>query len=315
MAIHRRKLQRVAGSTYTISLPKAWVMAQRLAHGQDLAVIENDDKTLTIAPEEPATGGEDGATITYDDHSHVLEQVLLATYYKGYEAITIKSKEQLPDQARHAIRKTLQDLSGAEVVHESPESITVAVMLKKDTIDIHQVFYRIHLILHASLSTLLNKMDWQEIELNEDEIDRLYNLTVKLITGSLTDTALLKSTGIHDVTLIPSLFLLGKRYENLADTIKNIAGLTYEGKADLEEARPLLQRVLAELKRCSRYLAGKQEAIFTPMTAEEEQEDQKLVDGISHRQLRVYAQEAYRYLVNIEEELVTTSYYRKLARE
>jgi len=43
-----RKIQSIAGSSYSVSLPKDWVKKRGLKEGKTLAIYENHDGSLTL---------------------------------------------------------------------------------------------------------------------------------------------------------------------------------------------------------------------------------------------------------------------------
>ena len=47
--MHRRKIQLVAGTTYTVSLPKEWVKKNHLKEKNEIALYEKNDETLVIS--------------------------------------------------------------------------------------------------------------------------------------------------------------------------------------------------------------------------------------------------------------------------
>ena len=45
-----RKIQLIAGTTYSLSLPKDWVLKNNLKEKQEIQIYENNDRSLIISP-------------------------------------------------------------------------------------------------------------------------------------------------------------------------------------------------------------------------------------------------------------------------
>jgi len=48
--MHRRKIQLIAGTTYSVSLPKEWVRKNNLKEKNEILFYEKNDRTLVISP-------------------------------------------------------------------------------------------------------------------------------------------------------------------------------------------------------------------------------------------------------------------------
>ena len=83
-----------------------------------------------------------------------------------------------------------------------------------------KLFYYTNLL---GIENLLGKYNLKEIRANEDEIDRLYHLTTKVISLSLTDSNVLSTSQIKNISLIPCYLLISKRLENIGDNLKSLA--------------------------------------------------------------------------------------------
>ena len=54
--MERRKIQLIANSTYTLSLPKQWVKDNKLKERDEILVHEQNDKTLLLSPDRLGAG-------------------------------------------------------------------------------------------------------------------------------------------------------------------------------------------------------------------------------------------------------------------
>ncbi len=78
----RRRLQLVAGSTYSISLPKPWVEKNKLVKNQELLISGRGDGSLIISPHStvPNVSLSD-FHVNVDEYGEGITTVLFSLYY------------------------------------------------------------------------------------------------------------------------------------------------------------------------------------------------------------------------------------------
>ena len=189
--MHRRKIQLIAGTTYSVSLPKEWFIKNKLKEKDELLIYEKNNRTLLLSPNSIKERKIKDISINIDEYIGNVDQILFALYYLGIENINLFSKKALTKDVKTKIRKSLVFMSGTEISYEDNKKITIKVLLDESKVTIYQILYRINLILELSISTILKEIDIEEIRINENEIDRLYHLMAKLISLSLIDSKIL----------------------------------------------------------------------------------------------------------------------------
>jgi len=309
-----RKIQLVAGTTYTLSLPKDWVHKNHLKAGNEIYVHEKDDGTIAVFPREIKKSRLNEIALNIDEYKTNLGQVIFSLYYMGAESITLFSKKELTKEAKSVVRKTLHYMSGTEITYEDKSKITIKVLLDRSKIDIFQVIYRIGLILEQSFNNLLDKINFEEIRINEEEIDRLYHLIAKILTMSLVDSRILASSNIKHVPLIPSYFLLCKRLEHLADNIYSMGGFMHTQKVSLENKSCLISHK-EQLTRCIEHLIRNKDKVFERLPKENWNALSEKILKIKSKEIQTDLLRNNRYIVDIEEELVNITFYNKMIAE
>src|SRR3989344_9454583 len=146
--MEKRKIQLIAGTTYSISLPKEWVKNNKLKEKSVLSIIENNDKTLTLTSEKKEDKNIKNISLDIDNHSNNIDQLIFSLYYLGAENIEINSKENIPKEIKSRIRRAIQNMSGSEIVYEDKNKIIIKVLLDKSKIDINQTIYRVWLLIN-----------------------------------------------------------------------------------------------------------------------------------------------------------------------
>jgi len=313
--MHRRKIQLVAGTTYSISLPKEWVKKNKLKEKNEIILKEKDDRTLVVLP----TGEQDEKTnrinLNIEPYLAIIDQVLFALYYQGFETIQMFSQKELSKDAKARIRKVMTHMSGSEVTMEDKKKMVINVLIDKTKVQLPQVLYRIILLIESSITTIRERGDREEIRINENEIDRLYHLIVKIISLSLTDSNVLYSSKIDHVSFIPFYFLISKRLENVGDIINHLSRYAYKKNVQLDQIDDILLFVKKELDRYATYILSKEKKLFTKIQFDQFQSITSKVKDIKDAFLQNFCEDLIRYLVDIEEGLVNISFYNKLIKE
>ena len=90
-----RKLQKVGGATFLVSLPKEWILKNKLSQGDPVAIFETNDGTLIVDPK--YTEREELKTTTIEipktnTAGFDLAREILAAYLFGYDIISINSE-------------------------------------------------------------------------------------------------------------------------------------------------------------------------------------------------------------------------------
>ena len=308
--MERRRIQLIAGTTYSVSLPKEWVKKNNLKEKNEIIFHEGNDRTLILSSHLSESKKYKDITLNIDDYLGNIEQILFSVYYLGFENISLFSKKEITKDAETKIRKALSNMSGTEIAYEDKNSIKIKVLLDKAKIDLLQVIYRIILIIESSIESLMGSFNIEEIRMNENEIDRLYHLISKIVSLSLTDSAILLSSNIKYASLIPSYFLIGKKLENIADNINLISESLNSGK--FEHSKEILQFTRESMDRCAKALIGKKDKVFEKTKADRLNHVNSLISGIKDKSVLNYMDDIVRYIVDVEEEIVIISFYNQL---
>jgi phosphate uptake regulator len=313
--MNRRKIQLIAGTTYSVSLPKEWIKKNNLKEKNEILIFEKNDRSLVISPHEVKQKELKEISLNVDDYVENIDQILFAIYYLGIETITLFSKTELTKDIKAKIRKTLTHMSGTEINYEDKQKIVIKVLLDKSKVDAIQVLYRISLIIESSITNMLETLDIDEIRINENEIDRLYHLMAKIVSLSLVDSNILHSSKIMNISLIPSFFLISKRLENLGDNINHLSEYIKRNKILAEQYKEILQFVKKELTRNIKYLLNPYQKVFEKISEKELKKIMGHASRIKDSIVSDYLKEGVRRLIDVNQEIVNISFYNKLIKD
>lgn len=127
-----RKVQKVGGSTYTVSVPKDWATDQGVSTGSEVRLRALSDGALVVRALD-ADAPFDAVRVPVGDPGTV-ERALSAAYAAGFETVILTADGQFPADGRRAVRRIARERVGVEVTEETETAITVATLL--DTADL-----------------------------------------------------------------------------------------------------------------------------------------------------------------------------------
>src|SRR3989344_430802 len=110
--MHRRKIQLIAGTTYSVSLPKEWVRKNNLKEKNEISIYEQNNRTLVISPHTIERKKLDEISLDIDEYASNIDQILFAIYYLGIDHIDLFSKKELTKDVKSIIKKTITHMSG-----------------------------------------------------------------------------------------------------------------------------------------------------------------------------------------------------------
>ncbi|MFX1298924.1 MAG: PhoU domain-containing protein [Promethearchaeota archaeon] len=228
-----RKLQMVGGTTYLVSLPKEWILKNNLSQGDPVAIFETKDGTLIVDPK--YTEREELKKIIIEIPKRIvlssgfdLGREILAAYLFGYDIILIVSEKNISLNERESVKKIIQKLIGIEIVEETAREISLQCLLKTTALTLNKSLertYRIASQMHRDSITALIEGDEKLAKLvikRDDEVDRLYFLTVRQLRAAVQDPKIAKKIGVSAIECL-DYRVIAKSIEFLADLASDIA--------------------------------------------------------------------------------------------
>ncbi|MBI2572471.1 hypothetical protein HYV86_01315 [Candidatus Woesearchaeota archaeon] len=312
--MEHRKIQLVAGTTYQLSLPKQWVVKNNLKEGKELLVVERSDRSLLITTIDEKSLERKQISLPLDELETSVDRVLFTLYYLGFEDVELFSKKEIAKSVRMRVRQTLANMSGTEVTYEDPYKITIKILLDRERIDAIQVLYRISLIIGQSILSIENTPHLEDLDLNEREIDRLYHLICKILSLSMINTTLLHTSKIQNTGIITNYMIMAKKLENIGDRVYFLGKYHIEKKEGVKNKieKECLDLIMNELSRSMKCILADYPTLFHRF--DESVIRQKLY-SIKEETIRENLYISLRYLIDIQEEVVSISFVKKLIRE
>lgn len=256
-----RKLQSTGGSTFTVSLPKPWVVEQQLKSRDSLRVDWRPSGALRITPLNMAATLEKGVLFdTRNIPKDSLHDHLMGAYISGADSILIHFEFALKKQYSAQIRRFLRSTRGFEIFDESDQSIELKCLMNAGDMPLHASLNRMYLQVTSLIRDIISVFDGEDREYladaeeRENEVDALLYLIerqARIMLGShlvATKLNLTRTQALEYTNLARSL-------ERMMDHAYTIAQLVLEnptitrklaGATSLEQI-PEWQTALKEL--------------------------------------------------------------------
>lgn len=227
-----RKVQKVSGGTYTVSIPIDWAKEYDLEAGVPVYLYTHLDGSLVLRRAEKESS--DLATVEIELEGSdplVAERMLRAGYSAGFQRITFTSPTRFTSEQRNALNEGARNLTGVEIVDESDACVTTQGLLDPSDVSIRQSVLQLRFItlsMHEAAMAALTG-DASEVEYirqRDDEADRIFELVTRHFNRSLTDLEEIDQLGVSRPKLF-AYFLMARQLERIADHAVKLAGVVH----------------------------------------------------------------------------------------
>ncbi len=228
-----RKIQLTGKSTYIVSLPKKWVLTNKLKQG-DTVILSYDSNKILISPGDIADRKSVEYRVEDDEPFNIVRQVI-SYYLAGYEAIKIifgKKAETIRALIKKVIRKKM---IGFEITDEGRDYIEIRSLLRHGEMSLSSTINRLlrltEIILRDTLQALYNcdKALAENIIVQDDDVDRLYLFIIRMIRFKISYFGLNEEFIEPYEYVIYNMFV--KTIERIADHAVRIAHIVTSMKA------------------------------------------------------------------------------------
>ncbi|WP_135827863.1 phosphate signaling complex PhoU family protein [Halorussus halobius] len=222
-----RKLQKVGGSTYTVSVPKRWAREHDLDAGDEVHLYGHDDGSLVVRGSAVDGGDLDAVRVAVESADcDAVERALRAAYASGFEEIELVAADGFSTDQRRTASSLAKTLVGTEVVAESDDRVVVHNLLDSDDVSVRQSLIQLKFValsMHRSATAAATgRADADHVPGRDDEADRLFAMITRHFERSLTDFEELDRLGV-DRTELFEFRLAARQLERVADHAVEIA--------------------------------------------------------------------------------------------
>ncbi len=233
MRYHRR-VQKI-GSSLLISLPKEWVIENNIEKGSILLVDINNNKMIIYSKRE---NKKSELIINYTSDNTALSREITEAYLLGYNLIIINGKEPIPYNDREAIKKSIENFIGLEIIDEDVYNVKAQFLLDESTLDPIKILQRMYNIISGMYKDTIKAMadnNYSTLKIiarRDREVNRQYFLLVRFIRSALLNSSLAEMVNLSSIDILDyrlaanlleesgdSLVELGKELTNIKSSI------------------------------------------------------------------------------------------------
>jgi len=228
-----RRIQISGGSTYTISLPKKWIDELGIKNGDNMTLIKNANRSLTLFPGSDSEKQAKKAilAISQKDSEESIRRKIIALYLTGYKTIQVTSKgvKILPEHSRLIKDLVRKSMIGTEIVESDSESITIQILTRLPELTFDVALKRMYLMtanMHREAMDALKKYDTEygeEVVRMDDEVDRFSLYMMRTLIMAIQNSSMLYDVGLVRPSDCLNYRTVISRIERIADHAALIA--------------------------------------------------------------------------------------------
>lgn len=261
-----RKIQKVGGGTYTVSIPVHWADEYDIEAGVTVYLYTHLDGSLIVRSQEKEHSALAAVDIDLDNPDpSATERILRAAYTAGFKRITLNAPGGFTQDQHRVINNTIRDLTGVEIAEQTDTHTTVQGLLDARDVSIRQSILQLRFItlsMHEAAMAAFtgDTEEVQYISQRDNEADRLYELISRQFNRSLVDFEDLDQLGVTHAELF-RYFLTARQLERVADHAAKIAAVVHRMDSEWSIDNELLLEVAALAKDSRQIVESASDAV------------------------------------------------------
>lgn len=224
-----RKVQITGGSTFIVSLPKAWVKESGIAAGDPVWITPRHDGALLLSPKVKGEKVSRTTVLEIDEENeeHLIRK-LIGMYIAGFNTIEIKSKKKIYPDISRAIRDFTSMVVGPEIIEEDDRHVVLQDLIDPGEFSQKKGLRRMYLLVKSmhtdAVLALINrdKKLAKDVILRDRDVDRLDWMIAKQYNLILSDAEIAKNIGVSGEKSL-KLMLISRITERIGDHATKIA--------------------------------------------------------------------------------------------
>ncbi len=249
-----RKLQKIRGGSFTLTLPKQWVEKRKLSSGEQIVVSEEEDGSLKLYPIVAAKEAPLKVTLSLEDCPNLtaLEYSVETYYIQGSNQINVTSRKIIPAEQKRRLKQLRMELPGVEVAEESAYKLSFQVLIDPTTFSLESLTEKTSSFsLRLQEDAVKSVLDWnfalaREVIERSKEAQRHYRMTIRQVALSSMNRAIAEKVGVKNCRECITFALIARDLSRLVYHSSSIARhiLSLEGKG---KVNPKILGVIAEM--------------------------------------------------------------------
>lgn len=245
-----RKLISFGKSSFVVSLPKSWVVQNKLKKG-DLISFDELGNSLQLFPREAHENNEEEKEFTIAVDGKNLEQIqreVIPAYINNYKTIILRGKE-LKEKAVE-INKIIQNLIALEIMEQTSDKIVARDFLDMRDISISNLIRKMDTIIRAMIQDSVQTFkedNYENIMHRDKDVNRISYLVFRVVKYGLNNqTFLLKKYKLNVLDLFNYQWLV-TYLEAIADEVKRTSRYMRLSKKLPDKEKKEFERLYSEV--------------------------------------------------------------------
>lgn len=227
-----RKVQMTGGSTYTVSIPKAWANARDIGSGSLVHLYPFEDRIVVAQPTANVPMRRAKINVEAVGQGALAGQIQ-AAYAAGGDEIIIESDTGFDSTERRIATDAITSLVGVEISTETEDEITARSLLDPGELSLDGTIEQLRgiaLSMHENAVDAVVDPDGdsevraEHIASRDDDVDRLFALVSRQFYRALTDVRAIDQLQT-DRQLAFTQFRTARQLERIADHAELIADI------------------------------------------------------------------------------------------
>ena len=255
-----RKVQLTGGATYTLSLPKPWVITNGLSPRDGVRVDWRPSGSLRLTPldlvENQIRKLEIYAAILPDNSLH---DHLMGAYLSGVDRINIHYPSKEKREFRRQIRRFLRNTRGFETIEEEENKSELVCLFKAGEMPLHASLNRMYLQVSSLMRDIIDVLNGEDLELisdadeRESEVDALLYLIERQVCIALdshqiaTSLKLNRNQAVEYSNLARALERMMDHSFQMAQLIQEFSGVKLDPEESPMKQIPIWQEAIKQL--------------------------------------------------------------------
>jgi len=220
-----RKLISFGKSSFVVSLPKPWVIKQKLKKG-DLVYFDEKECDLVISPKEKeCTEEEKEINISVDGKTtKQIQRELIPAYINNFKTIVLSGKE-IKNKAKE-IEPIIQNLIALEIMEQTSNRIVAKDFLNIRDISLTSLIRKIDVITRAMIEdveNMFNEDNYENINYRDRDVNRLSYLIFRVVYYCFDNQIHASKQFKLTAQNLSRYYLLAFHIEVIADEARRIA--------------------------------------------------------------------------------------------
>ncbi len=257
-----RKLQKIKGGSFTLSIPKKWVDQRNLESGQQMVISEEDDGSLNIYPVTTASEKPLRATLQLEEFPDIktLEYNVATYYIQGADRIDVISKRIIPAEQKRKLKLFRLAMPGVEVSEEGANKVSFQVLIAPAAFRLESLLSKTsRFSLHLQKDAVNSVINWdfplaREVIERSGEALRHYRLTIRQVALASISKTIAKEIGVRNCRECVTFALMARDLSRLVYHCSQIA----RHVLSLEHKRRVTRRILSLIEALSKLVSNMQ---------------------------------------------------------